>query len=85
MNHEKAIVMTIVDQDLVNLIKSMHQNYNLHGHGFFTNDNPNRSLITPQEIQNCWFQVKGYDLHFKLPTFTSYDGYQSQYNLYNQS
>lgn len=77
MNHEKAIVMTIVDQDLVNLIKSMYHNYNLHGHGFFTTDNPNKYHKTPQEIQHCWFPVKGYDLHFKLPTVSSVEGYQS--------
>jgi len=35
LNHEKAITMTIIDSELVTLIKSMHQYYAEYGHGFY--------------------------------------------------
>lgn len=38
LSHEKAIVMTIVDQDLVNLIKSMYVVYSENGHGHFVTE-----------------------------------------------
>jgi len=40
LNHEKAIALTIIDTDLVNLIKQMFESYATYGHGFFTGGYP---------------------------------------------
>ena len=37
LNHEKAIAMTVLDHQLVKLIKNMHKLYLDHGHGYFSN------------------------------------------------
>lgn len=35
LNHEKAIVLTVIDSELVSLIKQMHESYTERGHGTF--------------------------------------------------
>ena len=35
MNHEKSIVLTVIDSELISLIKAMHKKYVEFGHGFY--------------------------------------------------
>lgn len=42
MSHEKAIVLTVIDQDLVTVVKQMHAKYADYGHGNFTNEGPSQ-------------------------------------------
>lgn len=82
LNHEKAIVMTILDPDLVSLIKSMYQLYADYGHGYFTSENPHATSFSPQDSER-FEQVQNYKLHFKKPSHLLHQrgGYQSQFNL----
>lgn len=40
LNHEKAIVLTVVDTELVHLLRQMHSVYAQYGHGHFQSDYP---------------------------------------------
>ena len=76
LNHEKAITMTIIDSELVTLIKSMHQYYAEYGHGFYQTKYP-QVAASPQESEK-YEKVKDYNLLFKKPTFKlgeKYDHY----------
>ena len=68
--------MTIIDSELVTLIKSMHQYYAEYGHGFYQTKYP-QVAASPQESEK-YEKVKDYNLLFKKPTFKlgeKYDHY----------
>ena len=44
--HEKAISLTIVDSDIVNLVQRMHEIYLEHSHGYF---GPMKELTASRE------------------------------------
>jgi hypothetical protein len=76
LNHEKAISLTIIDAELVSLIKAMHLYYAEYGHGFYQTKYPNVAQ-TPAEGDK-YEKIKDFNLLFKKPTFRleeKYDHY----------
>lgn len=74
LNHEKAITLTIIDAELVSLIKSMHYYYAEYGHGFYQSKFPQNMAQSPQDADK-YQKVKEYNLLFKKPTFKLEDRY----------
>lgn len=68
LNHEKAITLTIIDTELVTLIKSMHQYYSEYGHGIYQVKFPTQVASSPQDSEK-YEKFKDYNLLFKKPTF----------------
>lgn len=58
--------MTLVDPELVLLIKSMYQLYADYGHGYFTTDQPLATPYSHSEAEQ-FVQVSPYKLYFKKP------------------
>lgn len=61
LNHEKAIALTIVDPDVVNLIQSMHSRYLDWGHGHYGTQKEPRDRNSLDRVErvgdyNLWFR-----------------------------
>ena len=52
MGYEKCIILTIIDPELVNLVKAMHSKYAEYGHGTFTGNYPNEVGYMPKESES---------------------------------
>ena len=83
LNHEKAIVLTVIDSDLVNLVRNMHSLYSEWSSGFFSRDT--QTAQTP--LQNSTLQrVPDYNVLFKRPAHgepkQKYDYYGPQSSSY---
>jgi hypothetical protein len=64
--YEKCIILTIIDPELVKLIKAMHSKYDEFGHGTFSSTWPNEISNYPRESDN-YSRVDNYQLLFKQP------------------
>jgi len=78
LGYEKCIVLTIIDPDLVNLVKAMHGQYAEYGHGVFTPTFPGEVGRQPRESER-YEKLKDYELLFKKPGSTGpSQGFSSQ-------
>lgn len=67
LNHEKAIALTIVDQDLVNMIKTMHKLIIENGHGTYQVNYPASISNTAMDNADNYISIKGYNMLYKKP------------------
>lgn len=68
LNHEKSIALTIVDSDVVSLIKAMHAMYHEYGHGHYQATFPDEVQRRPQESEK-YSRLKNFGLLYRKPKY----------------
>lgn len=80
-------MLTIVDSDLVSLVKEMHKMYSNYGHGFFQQSYDEQELKNPQRDADKFEKLTNFKLLFKKPPTSSVASvktypYQQKYDTY---